>query len=189
MDLIKITTDDEKSVKNHMNDVMSFDCGLYEIIVGWDLAKQRGASILKHKIDEKTYWTFSPREKRKIFEESFKTFTSDIIVEILTNVKIINLNPLDFNTQHDFFVNIKNNINGCYGYLYSERLYVYKNDIIYHIDMGLLRFLGWDILEQIKDLLNIIEQVDIPESLSGIDIKYIPYLNAKKDIIISDIYR
>jgi hypothetical protein len=189
MNLIKITTDDEKSVKNHMNDVMSFNEGEYEIIVGWDLAKQRGASILKHKINEKTYWTFSPREKRKIFEENLKTFTNDIIVEILTNVKVINLNPLDFNTENEFFVNIKSNINGCYGYLYSERLYVYKDNLIYHIDMGLLRFLGWDILEQIKDLLNIIEQVETPKTLTGVDMKYIPYLDAKKSNIISNIYR
>ena len=103
MDLIKITTEEKDLVKNYMNDVMSFDNGIIEIIVGWDLAKERGANILNHKISKNTYWTFSPREKRKIFEEHMKSFVKEGIEEIISDIKINNLNPLKFKTEDNLF--------------------------------------------------------------------------------------
>ena len=53
MKLIKITTNDTDMVKPYMDATMSFDEGIVEIIVGWDLAKENGASILEHKLKEK----------------------------------------------------------------------------------------------------------------------------------------
>jgi hypothetical protein len=188
MNLIKITTKEHSLVKNYMNDIMSFDEGIYEIIVGWDLAKEMGAKILSHQIDEKTYWTFSPREKRKIFEEQINSFTEQILTNIIKDVKINNLNPLDFSDKNNYISYIKNNIHGCNGYLYYDRLYVYCGTQIYHIDITLLNFLKWDILEEIKDLLIIKELIEIPNTLKDFDIKYIPYLNAKKSDIVSNIY-
>lgn len=188
MNLIKITTEEDGLIKNYMNDIMSFDCGLIEIIVGWDLAKKRGAKILTHKIDEKTYWTFSPREKRKIFEEQFNTFTEQILTDLIKDVKINNLNPLDFNTEIEYLSYLKKSIQGCEGYLYFDRLYVYCGLQIYHIDTKLLNFLKWDILKEIKDLIIINDIGEIPKTLKDFDIKYIPYLNAKKGNIVSDVY-
>ena len=107
MDLIKITTEEKNLVKNYMNDIMSFDSGIIEIIVGWDLAKERGANILNHKISKNTYWTFSPREKRKIFEEHMKSFVKEGIEGIISDVKINNLNPLEFKTEDNFLQHLK----------------------------------------------------------------------------------
>ena len=70
---------------------MSFDEGVIEIIVGWDLAKEKGASILNHKIKENFYWTFSPREKRKVFEEHINSFLIEALEEIVSKIKINNL--------------------------------------------------------------------------------------------------
>lgn len=171
-----------------MNDVMSFDEGLVEIIVGWDLAKERGAKILNHKIDEKTYWTFSLREKRKVFEEDLKSFTQQILTDIIKNVKINNINPLHFDNQKEYLNFLKKNIQGCNGYLYVDRLYVYCGDLIHHIDISLLQFLNWEIVEEIKNLITLKENDEIPKTLKDFDIKYIPYLNGKKSDIVSEFH-
>jgi hypothetical protein len=189
MNLIKITTKEENLVKNYMNDVMSFDEGLFEIIVGWDLAKERGANILNHEINKNTYWTFSLREKRKVFEENFKAFTQKILTDIIKDVKINNINPLHFNNQQEYLKFLKKNIQGCDGYLYVDRLYVYCGNLIYHIDILLLQFLNWEIVTDIKNLITLKENKEIPKTLKDFDIKYIPYLNGKKSDIIGDFHR
>lgn len=187
MGLIKITTNDKDLVKSYMTNIMSFDEGIIEIVVGWDLAKQRGATILKHKLGKNIYWTFSPREKRKVFEEHIKTFLDESIEELISEIKINNLDPLKFKNKEEYLNQIKRSVQGCDGYLYSERLYVYCGNLIYHIDVGLLNFLSWDIIKEIKNLLNVKEYKEIPLELKNLDIKYIPYLNAKKNNFISDI--
>ena len=68
MNLIKITTEDKNLIKPYMTDIMSYDEGLVEIIIGYDLAKEKGATILNHKIKENVYWTFSPREQDRDWE-------------------------------------------------------------------------------------------------------------------------
>lgn len=187
MKLIKIVTEEKSLVKPHMTKIMSFDEGIIEIIVGWELAKKSGATILNHKINEKTYWTFSPREKRKVFEEQIKSFVFEGIQGLIKGVKINNLNPLEYKDQKEYLEKLKNSISGCDGYLYLSKIYVYCGEEIYHIDLDLLKFLSWNMIEEIENLLNIKQNPEIPKVLKGLDIKYIPYLNAKKSNIISDI--
>jgi hypothetical protein len=187
MNLIKITTNEETLVKKYMDDSMSFEKGIIEIIVGWDLAKSRGANILKHKIDKKTYWTFSPREKRKIFEEHIKSFGKEIIGEIINKITINNINPLTFNNVNDLIKHLKGSVRGCDGYLFNDRLYIYCGNTIYHLDMGLLNFLTWDISDHLEEIITLKEYQEKPNFFGGFDIKYIPYLNAKEDDIISNI--
>ena len=122
MFLIKITTEDTSLVKPYMTEIMSFNEGVIEIIVGWDLAKEMGASILNHKISENKYWTFSPREKRKIFEEHLVSFIKESLQEIIGKIKINNLNPLEFNSKEEYINHIKSNVGGCNGYLYLNKL-------------------------------------------------------------------
>ena len=188
MKLIKITTEDSNLIKPYMTEIMSFDEGVIEIIVGYDLAKKMGATILNHKIKKNVYWTFSPREKRKIFEEHIKSFVQESIQSIISEIKIKNINPLDFKDQTDYLNHLKKNINGCSGYLYSDRLYIYCDNLIQHIDIGLLKFLSWDIINEVKSLLKVKEYERIPKELENLNVKYIPYFNAKKSNIISNLH-
>jgi hypothetical protein len=188
MYLIKIITNDSDLLKPYMKDSMSFDEGIIEIIVGWDLAKEYGAKILNHKIDENKYWTFSPREKRKLFEEHLESFLKDSLQEIISKIKINNLNPLEFNSKEEYINHIKSNVGGCDGYLYLNKLYIYCGKLIYHIDLGLLEFMSWDIQDEIKKLITIKEYGKPPKEIGDIDIKYIPYLNAKEGNTISNIH-
>ena len=107
---------------------------------------------------------------------------------IISKIKINNINPLDFSNQSDYLNYLKKNIQGCDGYLYSDRLYIYCDDLINHIDIGLLNFLSWDIINEVKSLLEVKEYERIPKELENLNVKYIPYLNAKKSNIISNIH-
>jgi hypothetical protein len=187
MKLIKITTKDKEPIKEYVTDIMSYDEGIIEIVVGWDLAKEMGASILNHKINDTKYWTFSPQEKRKVFEEHIKSFLEESLQNLINKIKIKNLNPLDFKNEDDYINHIQKNVRGCDGYLYSNKLYVYCGKEIYHIDKELLSFMSWDVIDRIKSLLIIKEYDEIPKEIGHIDIKYIPYLNAKEDNISSNI--
>jgi hypothetical protein len=189
MKILKIITEDKELLKQFMTPNMSFDEGVIEVIVGWGLAKEMGASILNHKISDNKYWTFLPREKRKMFEENIKEFVEVGYKKLIEGVSIKNLNPIKYETQEKFLNSIEKAISGGKGYLYSDRLYVY-NGRIYHIDMGLLDFMLWDIKDNIIEMVEIIDVnlKDYEEDLKYIDIKYIPYLiDAKKDYISSDV--
>lgn len=188
MKLIKIITDDIDMLKPYMTPIMSFDEGMVEIIVGWDLAKEKGASILKHKLKENRYWTFSPREKRKLFQQHLNEFLDDYLNNIISDIKIKNLNPLDFKSEEDYLKYIIEHIRGCDGYLYSDKLYVYCGNTIYHIDIDLLKFMSWNIINKIKTLIKLKENKEIPNLPKNLDVKYIPYLNAEKNNISSNIY-
>ena len=169
---------------------MSFDQGIIELVVGWDLAKEKGAKITNPKIDEKTYWTFLPTEKRNNFLNSIVDIEKIGLEYLISTKKIININPFDYMSENDFLVYIKNDLSECKVYLFKERLYLYEGNDIYHIDMGLLNFMSWDILKEIKNYFDIIEldENEYNKYINYIDFKYIPYLiDAKKNIIISDI--
>lgn len=190
MSLIKITTNEINSVKKYMTELMSFDQGIIELVVGWDLAKEKGAKITNPKIDEKTYWTFLPTEKRNNFLNSIIDIEKIGLEYLISTKKIININPFDYMSENDFLVYIKNDLSECKVYLFKERLYLYEGNDIYHIDMGLLNFMSWDILKEIKNYFDIIEldENEYNKYINYIDFKYIPYLiDAKKNIIISDI--
>lgn len=187
MSLIKIIS--EEKINNLNQEFFSYDKGLITLIVGWELAKSKGASILNHQIDEKTYWTFSPREKRKIFEEDIERYRLLVLNHLKKDKVIINLNPLNFLNPEQLLNYLLNNFCNLNAYLYKESLYLYDKNTIYHIDMGLLSFMSWDIIEKIKDIIKIKEiKKENLKYLKYLDFKYIPYLiDAKENNIISDV--
>ena len=193
MEIIKITTKDFGEVKPFLNGATNYvseDNGVIEVIVGWELAKEKGASILSHKMNDTTYWTFLPREKRKIFQDQIKSFIVLGYKKLIDGLKIKNLNPLLEENPQSFINKIENDICGGKGYLYSDRLYVYNGEI-YHIDMGLLDFMSWDIKDKIVKMIDMIEVDlnDFKDELKYVDLKYIPYIiNAEKSNTSSNIH-
>jgi hypothetical protein len=189
MSLIKILTNEKSLVEPYLTRHISFDEGLITLIVGWDLAKERGAKITNHKIDDRTYWTFLPTEKRKIFTEHLKDFKK-LTFDLIKEGKItVNINPLEFNTKEELINFISKNFTEKSTYLFNDRLYIYDGNTINHLDIGLLNFMSWDIINDIKNILEFKKlDKEYKEYLKYLDIKYIPYLiNAKEDIITSNI--
>jgi hypothetical protein len=192
MSLIKITIKQEyiNSVKKHMTELMSFDNGMVELIIGWESAKERGAKITNNRISDNLYWTFLPTEKRNKFLEHVSGIET-IVLDYLKQTKtVVNINPLEFKNQKEFLDFIKQELIECKVYLFNERFYLYKNKTIYHIDLGLLNFMSWDILQEIKEYFDIIEieEIKYKKYLNYLDFKYIPYIiDAKENTTTSDI--
>jgi hypothetical protein len=189
MNLYKIITDNKELISQYMTKNMSYDEGIINVVIGWDLAKEMGAKITDHKIDDKTYWTFLPTEKRKIFTEHLKEFKKIAFNEVKKEKIFLNINPFDFKTKESLIEFISNKLTGKSTYLFNESFYIYDENNIHHIDMGLLNFMSWDIITDIKNILEIKElKKEYKEYLKYLEIKYIPYLiDAKENITISNI--
>jgi hypothetical protein len=187
--ILKIITKDINDVMPFLNghtDYVSEDEGIIELVVGYGLAKEMGASILNHQLDKNKYWTFLPREKRTIFKEHIENLIKEGYNNLVGDVRLKNLDPIKYETPEIFLKSIEKAIRGGKGYLYSDRLYIY-NGLLYHIDMGLLEFMSWDIKE---DIVRMIDNTDVniedyKDDLKYIDKKYIPYLIYAKENTIS----
>jgi hypothetical protein len=184
--MIKVITNNREEVERYLDSNFSFDSGFITVYIGWDLAKENGASILKHKIDENTYWTFLPIEKRKVFLESLEEFKEIVFNKIKSEIKFHNINPLDYNSKEDILSFILDTLTDFIGYLYKEKIYFYRNKEVYHLDLGFLDFMSWDIIDEVTDKLDI-KQLQT-NKIKYLETKHIPYLiDAEKNNIISSL--
>jgi len=171
------------------------------IIIGWQLTKTLfpEASILKKKIKDNLYWTFSTTEKRNNFEIDLKKFIEKSYKDFIKGIKFLNIDPIihKINNTDELILKIKNLATG-FAYLYDDKVvYVYHNSIIYSIDLEQLEFIGFDRTKVFDELKNTMElDTDIKtlhkfkNEIKYLDIRYIPYLifkNATKNITPSHI--
>ena len=183
--MIKVITNNREVIEKYLDSNFSFESGFITVYIGWDLAKENGASILNHKIDERTYWTFLPTEKRKVFQESLEEFKSIVFNKIKSEIKFYNINPLDHNTKEEVLSFILDKLIDFIGYLYKEKIYFYKNKTVYHLDLGFLDFMNWNIIDEITSKISI-RPLEVTDN--NLEIKYIPYLiDAEKNNIINNV--
>lgn len=157
------------------------------LIIGWELTKSLypEASILRKKIKDNLYWTFSPTEKRSIFETDLKKYINKSYNDYIKKIKFFNIDPIIYkiNSNEGLIEKIKN-VAGGFTYLYVNKVvYVYHNFIIYSIDLDQLDFIGFDrkiILSTLKETTNFSdcswELKNFKNELKYLDIKYLPYL-------------
>jgi hypothetical protein len=150
------------------------------LIVGWENTKALypEVSILSKEIKENLYWTFSPHEKRGIFETDLKSFIEKINNDLYSNIEIVNIDPVLYNLESEgvLFTRLER-FSDSFGYLYLNKFYFFYENKIYHIDLNLLEFIGFN-LESVETFLNgnfkMIEGVEY-----DVDEKFIPYLYSK----------
>lgn len=181
--MIKVITNNKDLIKKYLDPFFSFERGLITIYIGWDLAKENGASILNKKINDTTYWTFLPTEKRKIFEEDLNQFKELALEQIKKIISYQNINPLNYKSKEELLSYIIGTFGSFIGYLYRQRIYFFNENKVFHLDLDFLDFMSWDIIDEIKKNIDIrqLKEIDYLEP------KYIPYLiDAKENNIISD---
>ena len=167
------------------------------LIIGWELTKTLcpEASILRKKIKDNLYWTFSPTEKRSVFENDLKKYIDKSYKDYIKNIKFYNIDPIIYKINTiDELLGKLSIVAGGFTYLYVNKVvYVYHNFIIYSIDLELLDFIGFDrkiILSFLKETTNFFEGElkNFKNELKYLDIKYLPYLinkDATKNITSS----
>lgn len=184
-----------------MEDYLKSDNDLPTLIIGWELAKSNfdKASILKKKITNNLYWTFSTSEKRGVFEEDLKKFIKRSYDDFIKGIKFLNIDPIIFkiNTTEEFIEKLKS-LAGGFAYLYSDKVvYVYHNFSLFSIDLEQLDFIGFDrkkVLSRMREDLKLFdgnEEKNFKNELKYLNIKYLPYLmfkDAAKNTTSSLIY-
>jgi hypothetical protein len=106
--------------------------------------------------------------------------------KIKSEIKFHNINPLDYNSKEDILSFILDTLTDFIGYLYKEKIYFYRNKEVYHLDLGFLDFMSWDIIDEVTDKLDI-KQLQT-NKIKYLETKHIPYLiDAEKNNIISSL--
>lgn len=159
------------------------------LIIGWESAKTNfdKASILKKKISNGLYWTFSTSEKRGVFEEDLKKFIKRSYDDFVKGIKHFNIDPINYkiNSTEELLEKMKS-LAGGFAYLYSDKVvYVYHNFNLFSIDLDQLDFIGFDrekVLSKLKeDTILFVKNEDknFKNELKYLNIKYVPYLMFK----------
>jgi len=162
------------------------DNTLPTLIIGWEETKTNipEASILRKKIKDNLYWTFSTTEKRTIFEEDLKSFIKKTYEDYVKEIKFFNIDPIIYkiNTTEELITKIKS-VAGGFAYLYLNKVvYIYHNFIIFSIDLEQLDFIGFDreiIISTLKESTKFFEEnleKNFKNELKYLTIKYLPYL-------------
>lgn len=158
------------------------------LIIGWELAKTNfdKASILKKKISDGLYWTFSTTEKRGVFEDDLKKFIKRSYDDLVKGIKYFNIDPINYkiNSTEELLEKMKS-LAGGFAYLYSDKVvYVYHNFNLFSIDLDQLDFIGFErekVLSRLKEDTIFVknEEKNFKNELKYLNIKYIPYLMFK----------
>jgi hypothetical protein len=163
------------------------DNSLPTLIIGWEETKKLfpETSILRKKIKDNLYWTFSTTEKRTVFENDLKKFIDKTYKDFIKKIKFQNIDPiiLKINTEEELITKIKK-ITKSFAYLYDNKVvYIYNDFIIFSIDLEQIDFVGMDrkiILSSIKDIFDFVENKDdYKNELRYLDIRYLPYIKYK----------
>ena len=178
------------SLETYLNDGVGNN--LPTLIIGWSEVKEnfKSASILNKTITKSEngfnglYWTFSPKEKRGVFEENLKNFKKKCYEDLVKQVNTHNIDPLLFNIETtEQLIGKILKLKGGFGYLYEDRIvYVYKDDKILMFDLELMEFINFNlesIINCFKQNLTVFSddlEKEFEEELKHLDIRYTPYL-------------
>lgn len=163
------------------------------LIVGWNLVKELGiqANILNKHINDNLYWTFSPNEKRGIYEEDLDKFIRYSYSDFIKDIKIENIDPIIYNINdtNELIIRLEK-FRGCFTYLYKDIIYIFNDMKIYVLDLRLIKFINFDydlILNWFKENSSIVTDIsEFSEELKFLNLKYIPYIklkNGQSDVI------
>mgnify|MGYP000989305270 CR=1 FL=1 len=105
------------SIKEFMDEnfFITDNSKLPTLIVGWDIVKNNfgDVSILSKMVTPPSndgyggiYWTFSPKEKRGIYESNLKEFKERCYVDLVKNLKTYNIDPIIYkiNDTDEFWI-------------------------------------------------------------------------------------
>jgi hypothetical protein len=121
--------------------------GLPTLIIGWDKTKEiygDKVSILHKQIDENTYWTFSPKERKIDFDNDLDSFFIICYSKIGEKIHYIYIDLI-----HDSKKKIKKILRKIYSlenpkiYIHKDRMvYIYSDGMIFGIDLEIVNYIG-----------------------------------------------
>jgi hypothetical protein len=134
--------------------------GLPTLIIGWDKTKEiygDKVSILHKQIDDNTYWTFSPKERKVDYDNDLESFVKKCYSKMGEDTHYIYVDLI-----HDSKKKIKKIIRKIYSlenpkvYIHKGRMvYLYAEGMIFGIDLEIVDYLGIDRGKVITKLHNL----------------------------------
>jgi hypothetical protein len=183
---IKIEAPEDFNIVKSSSDLID---GLPTLIVGYDYVNKHyhDFDITNIKLEPNLYWTFKKTEKRDKFEEDLRWFIRKVYEDLTDKLIYLFVDPIQHKpkTLRKIVKKILS-LNDVITYQHNEMFYVYSDNLIFGIDLKLLKYLGFNtdkIKEKIKSISNVFLIDD--EILIGYKkcietlnnrVRYIPYL-------------
>ena len=166
----------------------TIDDSLPTLIVGWEKTKEiygDKVSILHKKIDEKTNWTFSTKERKVDYDKDIKSFMSNCYSNIGKDINYVYIDII-----HDSKKKIKKIIKKIYSlknpkvYNHLNRMiYIYGENIVFGVDIEVLNYIGIDYKKVLDKLSKISNCLFIDEKIFNIYKSIINKINGKVRLI------
>jgi hypothetical protein len=197
MKIANIVSKNKVNVSELFNVVGSMDeiiHGIPTLIIGFDYVNSiyPDFDVSNKKISDNLYWTVKSTEKRDMYEEDLLWFTRKILLDLISEVKYIFVDPIQYNSTTlkkiiKKIISIENKVTYQDGYM----IYIYGDKLIFGVDLKLLKYIGVDYLRiknKIKEKSTVfldgvdilIEYKNIVEELDN-KVRYLPYLYSIKN--------
>ena len=183
---IKIEAPEDFNIVKSSSDLID---GLPTLIVGYDYVNKHyhDFDITNIKLEPNLYWTFKKTEKRDKFDEDLRWFIRKVYEDLTDKLIYLFVDPIQHKprTLRKIVKKILS-LNDVITYQHNEMFYVYSDNLIFGIDLKLLKYLGFNtdkIKEKIKSISNVfliddeilIEYKKCIETLNN-RVRNIPYL-------------
>ena len=166
----------------------TIDDSLPTLIVGWEKTKEiygDKVSILHKKIDDKTQWTFSTKERKVDYDKDIESFMSNCYSNIGKDINYVYIDVI-----HDSKKKIKKIIRKIYSlknpkvYNHLNRMiYIYGENIVFGVDIEVLNYIGIDYKKVLDNLSRIPNCLFIDEKIFNIYKSIINKINGKVRLI------
>ena len=166
----------------------TIDVSLPTLIVGWEKTKEiygDKVSILHKKIDDKTQWTFTTKERKVDYDKDIESFMSNCYSNIGKDINYVYIDVM-----HDTKKKIKKIIKKIYSlknpkvYNHLNRMiYIYGDNIVFGVDIEILSYIGIDYNKVLTKLSKIPNCLFIDEKIFNIYRGMINKINGKVRLI------
>lgn len=197
MKIANIFSRSNVEVPKDFNVVTSFSDiieGLPTLIVGYDYVSDKypDFDITDICLGGNLYWTFKKTEKRDKYEQDLKWFISKVYADLTSELSYIFVDPLQYRGKTLIKIVKKIfSLTNVVTYSNKDMIYIYGDNLIFGIDLKLLKYMGIDIKKienKIKSISTVfLDQPDIfieyKNTLSLLDNKarYLPFLYTIRD--------
>lgn len=183
MKIANIVSTSNISLPEQFNIVSSIDDiidNLPTLIVGYDLTKKlfKDFDILNREIKPNLYWTVKKTEDRDKFQDDLNWFQHKLYNELITNVKYIIIDPIQQNKKTiKKIINKIYSLNNIISYEKHNMIYIYSDNLIFGIDLNLLKFIGLNTNKIKQKIKKISDTYLIGNEIISYYKQYIEYLN------------
>lgn len=164
--------------------IETIDKSLPTLIVGWEKTKEiygDKVSILHKKIDDKTQWTFSTKERKVDYDKDIQSFMTNCYSNIGKDINYVYIDVI-----HDSKKKIKKIIRKIYSlknpkvYNHHNRMiYIYGDNIVFGVDTEMLSYIDIDYKKVLLKLGKISNCLFIDEKIFNIYKDFIEKINGK----------